>query len=149
MLLDACTTFCVSLREVFGPEVAQWGSFLGLVALGWWKARKVQAAASAGIAAANEQASKAKAEARSAQVQLARIEGSLRPSSAYTIPPPHSGQSGHFEPVRMPELGEGVPKPRPSMRDPSLVDPTFPRPSAVPVVDEDPPTNPDRPNARG
>lgn len=137
VLLDACTEFCSTLSTAFGPLITEVFAFVGLIALGWWKARKVQASATAGIAAANEQASKAKVEARAAQLQIARIEGSLRPSALTPMPPTlgsSSSTSGNFEPVTMPEI-VGAPKPRPAMPDPSLTDPTFPRPSALPALD--------------
>jgi len=151
ILLDACTTFCTTLSQTIGPTLTEIIMFGALAALGWWRARKaiskVEAKADAGIAAANERASSAKAEARSAHVQLAEIRGSLRPAAP--IPTPliptalGSSESGNFERVVMPELGVGVPKPRPSMPDPSLVDEdghtTFPRPSAVPSFERETP----------
>jgi hypothetical protein len=157
--LDSCTAFCTSLSSTLGPQVTEWIAIAGVLALGWWKARKVQAAASAGIAVANEQASKAKAEARSAHVQLAEIRGSLRPMGnlATPVPPPSivgassstSSSGTSFEPVIMPELGDGVPRPRPSMADPSLTsdEARLPLPAAVPSFDRHTPA--ERPSSKG
>lgn len=136
--LDACTSFCTALNQTVGPQVTEWICIAAVGGLAWWRTRKVHVAAQAGIAAANEQVSKAKAEARAVTVQLAEIKGSLRPMAAYssvapTNPPPSSSSSGNWEPVQMPELGGGVPKPRPSMPDPRLSgDEPLPAPSRVP-----------------
>lgn len=85
--LDACLSFCESLGTTVGPQIAEWISIVAVAALAWARTRKVHSAAQAGIAAANEQASKAKAEAREARLSLARIEGSLRPSATPELLP--------------------------------------------------------------
>ncbi len=89
ILLDACTSFCTTLNATLGPTATEIVMFAATGLLVWWKARKaiqkVEAKADAGIAAANERVSVAKAEARKAHVELAEIRGSLRPAS-YTPP---------------------------------------------------------------
>lgn len=153
IVLDACTTFCASVKETLGPTATEILMFGAVAALGWWRARKaiskVEAKADAGIADANARARAARADAQSAHVQLAEIRGSLRPSSPLATPllpssapliGTSSSQSGNFEPIVMPELGAGVPKPRPSMPDPSITgDAPLPRPSAVPSFDRETP----------
>lgn len=150
MVLDACVNACTALKETFGPSAIEWFAFAVMIAAGWWKARKVQSTAQAGIAAASEQASKAKAEARDARMQIARIEGSLRPAALTPMPPAEaSSSSGTFQPVIMPDLPEGAPRPRPSMPEPDLSAPTFPRPSAVPASTfDDRPTPSERPGGK-
>jgi hypothetical protein len=149
-LLTACASMCTAIETAVGPQVAEW-IFLGVAtALGWWKLRKVQATASAGVAAAQTEASKAKDAARAAHVQIAEIRGSMRPAA---LPASESGTSisGHYEPVRITET-----KPRASLTDPELsgFDP-LPRPSGVPDFEtrrttpaSEAKTRPDSPNAR-
>lgn len=140
ILLDACTSFCTTMSATFGPQITEYVFLAAGIGLAWWRARKainkVEAKADAGIAAANERATVAKAEARKAHVQLAEIRGSLRPA-AYTPPLGTStSESGNFERLVMPEIGEGAPRPRSSLLDPSLSgeDP-LPRPSGLPDFD--------------
>lgn len=135
-LLDACASMCAGLKEAVGPEATEWISIAAVAGLAWWQTRKVGKAAQAGIAAANEQASKAKAEARDAKLSLARIEGSLRPAAsvssiAPTLPPlqrpgatplPEVGAlegltsaSGTYQPIRWD--GTTLPKPAPTPSD--------------------------------
>ncbi|HMJ10201.1 MAG TPA: hypothetical protein VK524_02290 [Polyangiaceae bacterium] len=171
MILGAFIGLCQTIETSLGPVLSEIVGIVGVAAFTWWRARKLithevgkaTAKADAGIAHANEQASKAKAEARAVNVQLAEIRGSLRPSSAALatpLPPvigTSSSQSGNFEPITMPELGVGTPRPRPSMPDPSLDEaspPSFPRPARIPAgvfptspADEGE-TRPDTPNAR-
>lgn len=161
-VLDACTNFCTALNQTVGPQLTEWICIAAVAGLTWWRTRKVHAAAQAGIAAANEQVSKAKAEARAVTVQLAEIKGSLRPvaysSIAPTLPPlapPSSSSSGNWEPVQMPELGGDVPKPRASMADPRFSgDEPLPPPSRVPgggtriALDDEIETTPATPSAK-
>ncbi|MBA3841084.1 MAG: hypothetical protein H0X39_00415 [Actinobacteria bacterium] len=119
MLLDACTTFCTTLTTTVGPTIANYVCIALVAGLAWWNARKSKAA--------NVQLTAKVAEAH---VQLAEIKGSLRPAAM--VLGTSSSQSGNFEPVVMPELGAGVPRPRPSMPDPSVSEPRFPPPARMP-----------------
>lgn len=142
ILLDACTSFCTALSATIGPtltEIVLGGAGLLLV---WWRARKHVATVLAPVVA---RASAAEASAAEAHVQLAELRGSLRPA-AYVVPPSSpvpavlgtsSSQSGNYEPIVMPEIGEGAPRPRSSLLDPSLSgDEPFPRPSSLPDFEE-------------
>jgi hypothetical protein len=144
-LLGALMHFCTTVETALGPMLSELIGIAGIAAFTWWRAKKaiskVEAKADAGIAAANERASVAKAEARGTKVQLARIEGSLRPASLATpllpsvgpTPGTSSSSSGHFEPVVFPELPQGAPGARPAMPDPSINgDHPLPAPSRVP-----------------
>lgn len=128
MLLDACASFCAALDQTIGPTVTELLAMGALAALAWWRARKaitrVETAATAQIASAHEQASKAKAEARDAKVQIAELRGSLRPVVPTPLPPMTSGASGPgWDPVRI-EM-------RPSSSGPSL-DERLPSPPPIP-----------------
>jgi hypothetical protein len=159
VLLDACTSFCDGLRATLGPTLSELVLFGAGIALAWWRAHKaigkVEAKATAGVKIASERASLAETAANTLRVELAELRGSLRPASAPpgfslapTLPPivkpaaeradepaPLEGltsASGTYQPVRFPELPEGVAKPPAT----NLVDPQIPRPSAVPKIDE-------------
>jgi hypothetical protein len=143
MLLTACESLCTSLDETFGAQLVE----LAAIALGFvlvaWKQRKtiaaVRAEAREGIDKAHERASAAKAEARDAMVQLARIEGSLRPTAIATPVPPSSSPAP--EPVAFPLSPELV-RSRPSILDGSLE--RLPAPSRVPDVTGPTPVPPHR-----
>jgi hypothetical protein len=144
MLLTACASMCTAVETVVGPQVAEWVFIAIAAAAGWWKLRKVQTTASAGVAAAQTEASKAKESARAAHVQLAEIRGSLRPA-ALSAPESSTSISGHYEPVRITET-----KPRASLVDPELTgfDP-LPKPSALPDFETSRTTPAERPSVKG
>ncbi len=136
--LDACTSFCTALSQTIGPTLTELLMAGALAALVWWRGRKHVATVLAPVVA---RADAAEAKASAAQLQLAELRGSLRPAALLSPLPPStppvigtsSSQSGNYAPITMPELGEGVPRPRSSLLDPSLSgeDP-LPRPSSVP-----------------
>lgn len=163
--LDACASFCDGLRATFGPTASEYILIGAGIALAWWRNRKsiqkVATDAKAGITAAHERASIAETAALTARTELAELRGSLRPvgaassSMAPTLPPlvrpatpmpelgPLEGStsaSGTYQPVQWPPMPEGVPAPTAT----NLADPTLPRPSAVPAL-EDRPTPVERP----
>jgi hypothetical protein len=113
-LLDACTTFCTTLTTTVGPTVANYVCIALVAGLAWWNARKAKATnvvLTAQVAATEKKAI-------DAHLQLARIEGSLRPAamvSTSVIPPligrPSSASQTNLEPVTMPELHPSTPTP--------------------------------------
>lgn len=145
--LDACASFCAAVNDTLGPTVSEIVMFGVTGALVWWRARKaisgVAQTAKAGIADANDRARAAKAEARSAHLQLAELRGSLRPVS---VPP------AAYPQVQV----EGLP--RPSMEDPALTGQVpLPYPAAGPTLfyrqapaptSDERDTDPETPNAK-
>jgi hypothetical protein len=91
VLLGACEQLCADLTATVGPSIVQTVGMVAGLVLVWWRGRKQ-------TQVAVEQASKAKGEARAAQVQLAEIKGSLRPVTVTG-----TGSSGLYEPVAFPE----------------------------------------------
>ena len=135
-LLDACASFCVAAQSVLGPTLGETVFYVLGLALVWWRARVHVGKVLAPVVARADAAEK---KAADAHMQLAEIKGSLRPSVGYVAPliGTSSSQSGNFEPIVMPELGAGTPRPRPSMADPSLTgEAPLPRPSNLPSFGE-------------
>jgi hypothetical protein len=145
--LDACSTFCAALSNAVGPQITEWIMIAGVAGLAWWKTRKVAAESKAGLAVAHARADAAHAEAQDAKLSLARIEGSLRPSSpvlsdAPTLPPLNRpslpeleggrSSSGTYQPVKWPDLPDVVT--RQSQPDMTLADPQIPPPAPVPAA---------------
>lgn len=134
--MDACTAFCGGLNGLLGSFVGNLVLTGGAMLFVWLKGRQNVTKA---LAPVIKRAEVAEQKAADAHISIARIEGSLRPAapvSTSVIPPllgTRSSQSGNYEPVVMPELDPSTPRPRPSMPDPNLTDPVFPRPSSVPV----------------
>lgn len=90
--MTACQQACAALGSTFGERAPEWFALAVTLVLGWWKARQVKRDAQASVQVANEQASKAKTEARALRIEVAEIRGSMRtPSLAplpMVIPPP-------------------------------------------------------------
>ena len=80
MLLDACLPFCHTLTSLVGEKAVELIAVVGGLVLVWYRGRVQTKAVAVRADDAVAQAQKAKTEARAAQVQLAEIRGSLRPS---------------------------------------------------------------------
>ena len=99
--MDACTSFCATLTTTVGPSVANYVLLAGVALLTWWNARKSKA----GVKDAH-------ARVADVQVQLAQIQGSLRPSApSPVVLGTVSSASGNFAPMVMPELHPSTPTP--------------------------------------
>lgn len=157
MLLSACTDFCNALEVAVGPQLTEWICIAAIAGLTWWRTRKVHVAAQAGIAVARAEATEARVSLARLEGSLrpsapapgepyAVVEGKLVSSLAPTQPvakPERADEpaplegltsaSGTYQPIRFPELPEGVAKPTAT----NLVDPKIPRPSAVPKIDNE------------
>lgn len=126
--MDACTSFCTTLSATVGPSVANYALLAGIAALTWWNARKSKA----GVKDVH-------AKVAEMQVQLATVQGSLRPSAPTAVVLGTStSQSGNFEPIRMPELHPSTPTPE--------TIPAFPPPPRMPSESAD--TSRETPSAK-